>query len=124
MLAAVCARDWRGAMNLFRFICFCFLLLPLTLTGCGKATQKTLGKISGSEMHNILSIRAGTTPPQVSVSGVMVEKCPVAGCWFRLRDSTGVIKVNTKTAGFVVVDVPLETKMTVVGKVSSEGEAG
>jgi uncharacterized protein YdeI (BOF family) len=52
----------------------------------------------------------------------MVEKCPVAGCWFRLRDHTGTIKVDTKSAGFVVVDVPLEQKMTVAGTVTSDGD--
>ena len=51
----------------------------------------------------------------------MVEKCPTAGCWFRLRDNTGVIKVDTKSTGFVVVDVPLETKITVSGKVVADG---
>jgi len=51
----------------------------------------------------------------------MIEKCPTAGCWFRLRDSTGVIKVDTKSAGFVVVDVPLEAKITVAGRVLTDG---
>jgi len=73
-------------------------------------------------MHTVLSVRAGTTPPQVTVAGVLIEKCPVAGCWFRLRDSTGVIKVDTKPAGFVVVNVPLESKVTVAGKVVAEGD--
>ena len=52
----------------------------------------------------------------------MIEKCPVAGCWFRLRDVSGSIKVDTKLAGFVVVNVPLETKMTVAGKIVAEGD--
>ena len=51
----------------------------------------------------------------------MIEKCPVAGCWFRLRDQTGTIKVDTKAASFVVVDVPLQQTMTVAGKVATEG---
>ena len=56
------------------------------------------------------------------LNGVMIEKCPTAGCWFRLRDSTGVIKVDTKSAGFVVVNVPLDTKITVAGKVVADGQ--
>ena len=52
----------------------------------------------------------------------MIEKCPIAGCWFRLRDQTGVIKVDTKSAGFVVVDVPLERQVTVAGKVVADGD--
>jgi len=52
----------------------------------------------------------------------MLEKCPVAGCWFRLQDRTGIIKVDTKLAGFVVVNVPLESKVTVAGKVAADGD--
>lgn len=51
----------------------------------------------------------------------MIEKCPVAGCWFRLQDNTATIKVDTKSAGFVVTDVPLQTTVTVSGKVGTEG---
>ena len=73
-------------------------------------------------MHTVLAVRAGDTPPKVLLTGTMVEKCPVAGCWFRLKDETGSIKVDTKSAGFVVVDVPLETKLTVSGKIVAEGD--
>lgn len=74
------------------------------------------------EPRTILSVKAGDTPTQVTLSGVLIEKCPVAGCWFRLRDNSGVVKVDTKAAGFVVVDVPLEKQMTVAGKVTVEGD--
>jgi hypothetical protein len=40
----------------------------------------------------------------------------------RLRDSTGIIKVDTKAAGFVVVNVPLESTITVMGKVTTDGD--
>ncbi len=72
--------------------------------------------------QNVLAIRAGTAPARFTLTGVMVEKCPTAGCWFRLRDSTGVIKVDTKSAGFVVVNVPLQTQITVAGKVVADGQ--
>jgi hypothetical protein len=39
-----------------------------------------------------------------------------------LRDGTGLIKVDTKSAGFVVVNVPLESQMTVAGKAVAEGD--
>jgi hypothetical protein len=45
----------------------------------------------------------------------------VAGCWFSIRDGSGTIKVDTKTAGFVVVDVPVGAQMTVGGAASREG---
>jgi hypothetical protein len=36
-----------------------------------------------------------------------------------LRDESGVIKVDTKDAGFVVVDVPLQMSVTVAGRVGT-----
>jgi uncharacterized protein YdeI (BOF family) len=98
------------------------LICLLVAAGCHKPQGTVLGKSPAGELRTILSVKAGNTPPQVSVSGVLIEKCPVAGCWFRLRDSTGVIKVDTKSAGFVVVNVPLESQMIVAGKAVAEGD--
>ena len=44
----------------------------------------------------------------------------MAGCWFILQDSTGRVRIDTKTAGFVVTEVPLRTRMAVAGKVERE----
>lgn len=52
----------------------------------------------------------------------MIEKCPVAGCWFIVKDATGAIKVDTKAAGFTVTDVPLNTIVTVNGRLTGSGE--
>lgn len=102
--------------------CLAVLLLPAGCRQRGAAHTHVLGRAPRGEIQTVLSVKAGNTPPNVSIAGVMVEKCPVAGCWFRLRDRTGVIKVDTKTAGFVVTDVPLDRPMTVAGKVVSEGD--
>ena len=99
-----------------------FLICALLATGCHKSQGTVLGKAPKGEPQTVLAVRAGDTPPRVTVSGVMIEKCPVAGCWFRLRDRTGVIKVDTKSAGFVVVKVPLESQVTVAGKVVADGD--
>src|SRR5882672_233574 len=104
-----------------RFVCALVICLLLG-AGCHKPAGTILGKAPKGEARTILAVRAGDTPPQVTLSGVMIEKCPVAGCWFRLRDVSGSIKVDTKLAGFVVVNVPLETKMTVAGKIVAEGD--
>jgi len=98
------------------------LICLLVAAGCHKPQGTVLGKTPAGEPRSILSVKAGNTPPQVTVRGVMIEKCPVAGCWFRLRDSTGVIKVDTKSAGFVVVNVPVESQMTVAGQAVAEGD--
>ena len=99
-------------------LCVC---LMLALVGCHRPQSAVLGKAPTGEPHTIRAIRAGDTPSVVTVSGVMFEKCPVAGCWLRMRDETGTIKVDTKSAGFVVVNVPLDSKVTVMGKIVTEG---
>ena len=98
------------------------LLIGLLLAaGCRRQSGVVLGQAPRGEPRTILAVKAGDTPPHVTLQGVMIEKCPVAGCWFRLRDRTGVIKVDTKSAGFVVVDLPLDTPVTVAGKVVADG---
>lgn len=99
-----------------------FVLSGLLVMGCSHSKGKVLGKTPSGEVKTILAVRAGDTSPQVTLTGSMVEKCPVAGCWFRLRDGTGTIRVDTKSAGFVVVDVPLESKMVVAGKIVESGD--
>jgi uncharacterized protein YdeI (BOF family) len=102
--------------------CFVFFAgLFLLLAACHRPHHQVLGKAPKGERQTIRAIRQRETPPIVTVSGVMFEKCPVAGCWLRVRDETGTIKVDTKSAGFVVVDVPLDTKVTVMGKIVTEG---
>lgn len=98
------------------------LLAVLCLTGCRPPGGHSLGKPPEGAARSILSVRAGDTPPNVVVQGRIIEKCPVAGCWFRIQDDTAVIKVDTKAAGFVVTDIPLETQVTVAGKVSHEDD--
>lgn len=97
-------------------------VLPATVLGCHGQHGTVLGNAHKGTPATVLAIRAGDTPPQVTVSGVMVEKCPVAGCWLKVQDPTGTIMVDTKAAGFVVVNVPLETKVTVTGKIVSVGD--
>jgi len=90
--------------------------------GCHKQHGTVLGKAPKGDPSTILAVRAGDTPPMVTIKGVMVEKCPVAGCWLKVQDQTGTIMVDTKASGFVVVNVPLESKVTVMGKIVSEGD--
>jgi hypothetical protein len=107
-------------------ICGSVVILVISLClvcGCQPAShERVLGKVPKGDLRNIVAIYAGDTPALVTVTGKMIEKCPVSGCWFRVQDGTGTIKVDTKAAGFVVVNVPLESKVTVSGKVVIEGD--
>ena len=96
--------------------CLTFVFL---LSGCGSKQSTVLGKIPAqapSSTVRELPKRAGTA---VTLQGEMIEKCPVAGCWFMLRDKTGIVRVDTKASGFVVSEVALHTNMTVTGTVTS-----
>jgi len=104
-----------------RFV-FASIIGLMLAAGCHQPAGKVLGKAPKGETRTILAVRAGDTAPQVTLTGVMIEKCPVAGCWFRLRDNSGSIKVDTKSAGFAVVNVPLEAKLMVSGKIVTEGD--
>ena len=126
MRAARGAWHWHCALNHSMRRPSFWLSLNLALiawaTACHQPNGTVLGKIPKAPSASVLAIRAGDTPALVSVSGVMVEKCPVAGCWLKVQDPTGTIMVDTKAAGFVVVNVPLESKVTVVGKITTVGD--
>ena len=97
------------------------LTVSVCTVGCHRQQGTVLGKEPKGEARTILSVRAGDTSPQVTITGIMIEKCPVAGCWFRVQDRTGIMKVDTKSAGFAVATIPLETKVTVAGRVVPDG---
>ena len=96
------------------------LLLCTTalLTGCGAKTTATRGNFAPASLSKVRELSKTPQGKTVQVSGIMVEKCPVAGCWFMLKDDTGIVRVDTKAAGFVVTDLPLQTEVTVAGTVT------
>lgn len=111
-----------------RIILFCFQSAALYIVVAGlvsfpgcRSQHSTVRGIAPT--GPIVAVRdLKDTGKPVVLQGTMVEKCPVAGCWFMLRDKTGVIKVDTKGAGFVVTDVPLNIRVTVSGVLKTSGE--
>ena len=95
---------------------FVLLGLALVLGGCSRE-PKTLGAFAESAPKTIAEARQSPADTVLTLHGTMTKKCPIAGCWFMLRDETGIIKVDTQAAGFVVVEVPLNTTLTVAGRV-------
>lgn len=96
-------------------------LLAVGGGGCSERGSRVLGTAVDGAPVPIASLQPGESAAPVVVAGRMTEKCPVAGCWFMLRDASGTIKVDTKGAGFVVVDVPTESAVVVAGRVSTNG---
>lgn len=91
--------------------------------GCAPRAPRTLGSAPSANPSPISAARSARSGAALVVAGEMVEKCPVAGCWFDVRDGSGTIRVDTKHAGFVVLDVPLHARVTVAGRVTTaEGE--
>lgn len=101
-------------------LALCIVGLAL-VCGCGGNHGRVLGKAPTAEPRKIGLVLGGESPAAVVLQGKLVEKCPTAGCWFRLEDPTGRIKVDTKAAGFVVTRVPLGATVTVGGKVAWDG---
>ena len=98
------------------------LSICLFVAGCSSKPSTVLGEPPRSPPQTIVAAREARPASVVTLEGVLIEKCPVAGCWFRLRDQSGVIKVDTKAAGFVVTSVPLNTRLTVVGKMTAPAD--
>lgn len=94
----------------------------LILAGCSDGKPKTLGVPVEGTPVTVTGAQQAISESRVVIQGTMTKKCPVAGCWFMLQDSTGTIKVDTKNAGFVVVDVPLNSSVTVAGRVGTNGQ--
>ena len=89
--------------------------------GCLDRKPKTMGTAFDGKSVAVATAKQSDPGSRLIVHGTMIEKCPEAGCWFVLRDESGVIKVDTKDAGFVVVDVPLQVSLTVAGRVDTNG---
>ena len=90
-------------------------------SGCSGQGERVLGEAPGLTSVTLMEARVSRNADGVTVSGIMIEKCPEAGCWFVLKDSTGRMKVDTKMAGFVVVEVPLNRTVTAKGQVVTNG---
>jgi uncharacterized protein YdeI (BOF family) len=91
------------------------------MAGCGSNGHTVLGTAPEGQPVTVAAVQNVALKKPVTVHGKLVEKCPVAGCWFMVKDPTGVIKVDTKAAGFVVLDVPLGVDVTVSGKSAANG---
>lgn len=96
-----------------------FTLLIASISGCASTAIK--GEPPAGIESTLVRVRAAQPGARVTVRGTLLDKCPIAGCWFHLRDSGTTLRVDTKAAGFTVTDVPLQTEVVVSGKITREG---
>ncbi len=82
---------------------FLIILILLFLSACttekyGKEVDRNLKKIS---------IRDAIVDPsyvgkKLNLEGVIVTQCQAAGCWFFLKDDTGIIYIDLSKEGFTI----------------------
>ena len=100
---------------------FPLVFVAALFAGCLDRKPQNLGAAFDGHSSTVATAKQLNPGSRLIVHGTMIEKCPEAGCWFVLRDASGVIKVDTKDAGFVVVDVPLQVSLTVAGRLETNG---
>jgi len=100
------------------------IFLPLALfalAGCGRHPAQTMGSAAAfGPVTAIRDLKPAAAP--VTIRGTMIEKCPISGCWFKVQDPSGVLKVDTNAAGFVVADLPVGSRVTVSGRFQAAPE--
>ena len=102
-----------------RFFLMSALVGVLPLFGCGNTPLHTLGKPIANApvavVASLLPVAAKLPERPIALHGTMVEKCPASGCWLRIRDTSGTIKVDLRASGTTATDIPTGTEMTVSG---------
>lgn len=97
------------------------------LAGCAASGATVLGQAPSSgenpreAVRTVVAARSLATGRRVVLHATAIEKCPISGCWFIVRDAPGPIKVDTKAAGFTVAEMPLQTSIVVAGRVARNG---
>ena len=89
--------------------------------GCSEQGAKKDSVGSAGKFDRLALVQKMKPKTQVTAHGTMVEKCPLAGCWFVLRDQTGTIKVDLKATKQTVINTPLNSTVTVSGTVAPDG---
>ncbi|MBL7129933.1 MAG: DUF4920 domain-containing protein [Candidatus Omnitrophica bacterium] len=103
-------------------LCITIFLLITAVIGCGQVQQygQTISKNKITEISKILTKPGSYEGKTVTIEGKIITECPT-GCWFDLKDESGVIYVDLKPSGFAI---PQKTghKVTVQGEVEKKNE--
>lgn len=84
-----------------------FLLIPLTLTGCGGEKYGD-GVDAGVQKVKVRDVflQQALLGQKVTLEGRIVSQCQSNGCWFFLQDETGQIYIDLATNKFSLPSLP------------------
>ena len=77
-----------------------------------------LGGCSVTAGHLLGKPKADTD--KTAISGKVVEVCPTAGCWFRIKTDKGIVRIELKNAGFVATGIPVVTDVLARGTTNAK----
>lgn len=99
------------------------LFVLVMAVGCGKKEKfgENISKGEITKIGNILIYPKNYEGKIIRVEGEIMEVCP-SGCWFNLKDETGVIYIDIMPSGFAIPQ-KVGRQATVEGKViTKEGK--
>jgi len=80
------------------------------------------GEAPGETVTAIPAALQSKVEQKLTIRGKLVERCPSEGCWFVLEGEKGFrMTVDIEAQPFRVLDLPLGTELTAVGKVVQRG---
>lgn len=74
-----------------------------------------------------LSFLIGTGAEQpIEMRGVLIDRCPLLGCWLKLRDASGEVFVDLAPAGLNARGIAIGSRIRVTGRIGKtrEGQVG
>jgi len=115
----------RSSSNFILLSIFLILIIGILMScmSCGKKEKfgEAISEQKSTEIGDIFTHPKDYEGKTVKVEGKIVEECP-SGCWFNLKDETGVIYIDIMPSGFAIPQ-KVGRQATVEGKViTKEGK--
>jgi len=92
-------------------MCAVLFMLVVTFISCAQLESHYGQAMTSQEITEIASIFKNPKQYQaktVTLKGKIISECPT-GCWFNLKDETGVIYVDLNPSGFAVPQITHKT---------------
>jgi hypothetical protein len=75
---------------------------------------------------DVSALLGSASKQPIQIEGVMADRCPILGCWLKLRDSTGELFVDLAPEQLSARGIPLGTRLHVTGSIGKmrDGRVG